>query len=130
MSQKTATEPLHFDTFEAYLEWENQQPERHELHNGFVVLMIGGSDDHNTIADNVAYFLRTHFGGQRHRCKVYRSDMSSGSASSTAAMNDVDYYLIDGILGFDETSARAARCSILDQGLRLLMRCLVVQSAR
>ena len=74
MSHETATEPLRFETFEAYLNWEEQQPERYELHDGYVVLMAGASEDHNRIADTVSFLLRTHF-GLRNRCAVFRADM-------------------------------------------------------
>jgi Uma2 family endonuclease len=75
MSHETTTEPLRFDTFEAYLDWEERQPQRYELHDGYVVLMTGGTDDHNAIADTVSFLLRVHFGGVRSRCRVYRADM-------------------------------------------------------
>jgi Uma2 family endonuclease len=74
MSHETATEPLRFETFEAYLEWEEQQPIRYELHDGQVVAMAGASEDHNTIADTVTFLLRMHY-GLRSRCKVFRADM-------------------------------------------------------
>src|SRR5450631_3149685 len=74
MSHETATEPLRFETFEAYLKWEEQQPIRYELHDGQVVAMAGASEDHNTIADTVTFLLRMHY-GLRSRCKVFRADM-------------------------------------------------------
>jgi len=89
MSHDTATEPIRFDTFEAYLAWEQQQPERYELHDGEVVAMAGASDDHNTIADNVAFLLRSHFGGLRARCKVYRAEMKLRVGSVKCRYPDV-----------------------------------------
>jgi Uma2 family endonuclease len=74
MSHETATESLRFETFEAYLNWEEQQPTRYELHDGYVVAMAGASEDHNRIADTVSYLLRGHF-GLRSRCAVFRADM-------------------------------------------------------
>ncbi len=74
MSRETATEPVRFETFEAYLDWEEEQPGRYELHDGFAVLMAGASEDHNRIADTVAYLFRDHF-GLRSRYAVFRADM-------------------------------------------------------
>jgi Uma2 family endonuclease len=74
MSHETTTEPLRFDTFEAYLDWEEQQPERYELHNGYVVAMAGATEEHNRIADNVATLLNTHY-GLRGRCHAFRAEM-------------------------------------------------------
>ncbi len=51
MKHETATEPLRFETFEAYLDWEVQQPIRYELHNGAVVALAGASELHNAMDD-------------------------------------------------------------------------------
>jgi Uma2 family endonuclease len=74
MSQETATQPLRFQTFEAYLNWEEQQPTRYELHDGYVVAMAGASETHNRIADNVALLLNQHY-GLRGRCHAFRAEM-------------------------------------------------------
>jgi Uma2 family endonuclease len=74
MSYETASEAVRFETFEAYLCWEEKQPERYELHAGHAVLMAGASEDHVRIADTVSYLLRAHF-GLRSRCAVFRADM-------------------------------------------------------
>jgi Uma2 family endonuclease len=74
MSQNAAPVPLSFDTFDAYLDWEEQQPERYELHDGVVVAMAGASEDHNRIADNVTFLLRSHY-GLRGRCTPFRAEM-------------------------------------------------------
>ncbi len=74
MKHETATEPLRFETFEAYLDWEVQQPIRYELHNGAVVALAGASELHNAIADNVLLLLNQHYGA-RGRCRAFRADM-------------------------------------------------------
>lgn len=44
MDHEPATEPRRFQTFEAYLDWEEQQLIRYELHDGYVVAMAGASE--------------------------------------------------------------------------------------
>ncbi len=74
MKHETATEPLRFETFEAYLDWEVQQPIRYELYNGRVVALAGASELHNAIADNVLLLLNQHY-EPRGRCRAFRADM-------------------------------------------------------
>jgi Uma2 family endonuclease len=74
MSHEAATEPLRFETFEAYLTWAEQQPTRYELHDGYVVAIAGASETHNRIADNVALLLNQHH-GLRGRCHAFRAEM-------------------------------------------------------
>jgi Uma2 family endonuclease len=74
MSRETATESLRFATFEAYLDWEEQQPTRYELHDGFVVATAGASETHNRIADNAALLLNQNY-GLRGRCHAFRAEM-------------------------------------------------------
>lgn len=62
----------YFDA-QSYLDWEEQQPEKHEYWAGEVFAMAGASDAHVTIALNVAMALRSHLRGSP--CSVYISDM-------------------------------------------------------
>jgi Uma2 family endonuclease len=75
-------EERRFDSFDAYLGWEEKQPGRYELHDGFVVLMAGASEDHKRIA------LRAHF-GLRNRCAVFRADMTLRIGELTNRYADV-----------------------------------------
>lgn len=65
---------------EAYLDWENQQAERHEFVHGEVFAMVGTRDTHNHIALNVAIAFRNHLKGSS--CKVYMSDIKLYVAES------------------------------------------------
>ena len=44
----------------AYLDWEDEQSEKHEYLNGEVFNMAGASEAHVTIAGNVFVALRNH----------------------------------------------------------------------
>lgn len=54
-------------TWEAYLEWEVRQPIRHELVDGQVFAMGGGTAEHDTIGNNLRAALHTQLRGQRCR---------------------------------------------------------------
>jgi len=56
-----------------YLEWEAQQPIRHEYLDGQVYAMTGGTIPHNDIALNLATALKTFLKGTT--CKVQMSDV-------------------------------------------------------
>ncbi len=56
-----------------YLQLEAQSPVKHEYFDGEVYAMAGASDDHVTIALNLATLLRNHLRGTG--CRVYISDM-------------------------------------------------------
>ncbi len=65
-------EDRHF-TPEAYFAWEEQQLERHELINGRVYAMSGGTQNHSTIAINFLLSLKSHLRGSA--CQVFSSDL-------------------------------------------------------
>jgi len=71
MSLPAYQEPLFSP--DAYLAWEEEQPEKHEYLNGEVFAMAGASETHVTIAGNVFMALRTHLRGSP--CSVFISDM-------------------------------------------------------
>jgi Uma2 family endonuclease len=60
-------------TPEAYLAYEQDQPVRHELVDGYLYAMTGGSDRHEEIALNLASALRVHLRGGS--CRVYKGDL-------------------------------------------------------
>ncbi len=53
---------------EAYLDWEAQQPLRHQYRAGEVFAMSGATDAHVTVALNLASLLRTQVRGSGCRC--------------------------------------------------------------
>lgn len=60
-------------TPEAYLAYEQDQPVRHELVDGYLYAMTGSSDRHEEIALNLASALRVHLRGGS--CRVYKGDL-------------------------------------------------------
>jgi Uma2 family endonuclease len=62
----------HYFTPEEYFVWEAQQLEKHELINGRVYAMTGGTRNHSDIAGNIMTIFKTHLRGSG--CKVYNSD--------------------------------------------------------
>lgn len=70
-------------TLDAYLVWEEQQPERHEFFAGEVFAMTGARATHNTIAGNLFAFLKQAMRGAP--CRVFISDMKLQVASANAS---------------------------------------------
>jgi len=60
-------------TWEAYLDWEAQQAIRHELVDGQVYAMGGGTAEHDTIANNLRGELRTRMRGKP--CRPHGPDL-------------------------------------------------------
>ncbi|MHB1668879.1 MAG: Uma2 family endonuclease [Thiomonas sp.] len=50
-------------TLDAYLAWEDAQPERHEFYRGEVFAMVGARRVHGLVTLNVAAALKSHFKG-------------------------------------------------------------------
>lgn len=59
-------------TPEEYFAWEEQQLERHELIDGYVYAMAGGTRNHSDIAGNFLLIIKSHLRGKG--CKTYTSD--------------------------------------------------------
>ena len=70
-------------TFEAYMAWEAEQPERHEFFAGEVVAITGARATHNTIALNIAVALRDVL--RNTSCRVFIADMKLHVASADAS---------------------------------------------
>ena len=70
-------------TFEAYMAWEAEQPERHEFFAGEVFAMTGARATHNTIALNIAVALRDVL--RNTSCRVFIADMKLHVASADAS---------------------------------------------
>ncbi|NEQ65903.1 MAG: Uma2 family endonuclease [Symploca sp. SIO2D2] len=59
-----------------YLEWEENQPIKHEYINGRVYAMTGGTIPHNDVALNLASALKNYLRGKG--CKVQMADSKVG----------------------------------------------------
>lgn len=70
-------------TFEAYMAWEAEQPERHEFFAGEVVAITGARATHNTIAGNVFLLLKQSLRGTP--CRIFFADMKLHVASADAS---------------------------------------------
>ena len=70
-------------TFEAYMAWEADQPERHEFFAGEVFAMTGARATHNTIAGNVFALLKQALRGTP--CRVFIADMKLHVAAVNAS---------------------------------------------
>lgn len=66
-------------TVEAYLDWEPCQEVRHELINGKVFAMTGGTLPHNDIAINLLTALRPHIRAQGCRINIADAKVSIAS---------------------------------------------------
>ncbi|XFA73745.1 Uma2 family endonuclease [Thermosynechococcaceae cyanobacterium Okahandja] len=60
-------------TPEEYFIWEEQQLEKHELINGRVYAMTGGTQNHSGIKINIISLIKAHLRGSQ--CKVFNSDL-------------------------------------------------------
>ncbi len=67
-----AREQERYFTPEEYFAWEEQQLERHELIDGRVYAMSGGTRNHSDIAGNFLTIIKPHLRGSG--CKTYNSD--------------------------------------------------------
>ncbi len=68
-----AREQERYFTPEEYFAWEEQQLEKHELIDGRVYAMSGGTQNHSAIAINFLLLIKTHLRG--NQCKVFNSDL-------------------------------------------------------
>ncbi len=59
-------------TPEEYFAWEEKQLEKHELIDGYVYTMSGGTRNHSDIAGNFLSIIKPHLRGSG--CKTYNSD--------------------------------------------------------
>jgi Uma2 family endonuclease len=60
-------------TPEEYFAWEEKQLERHELIDGFVYAMSGGTQNHSAIKLNIGSLIQAHLRGSQ--CRVFNSDL-------------------------------------------------------
>ena len=74
-------------TLQAYLEWENAQPDRHEFHRGEIFAMTGGRRTHGRVLTNLVRFLGNHLEGSA--CQVFADSMKVQVADDTILYPDV-----------------------------------------
>jgi Uma2 family endonuclease len=74
-------------TFEEYLEFEKTSEVRHEFVDGFVFAMAGGTDNHNSIALNIAAAIRPKV--RATPCRVFSSDVKLLTPSGYGYYPDV-----------------------------------------
>ncbi|HIK13529.1 MAG TPA: Uma2 family endonuclease [Oscillatoriaceae cyanobacterium M33_DOE_052] len=60
-------------TPEEYFAWEEKQLERHELIDGRVSAMAGGTQNHSAIKLNIGSLIKAHLRGSK--CRVFNSDL-------------------------------------------------------
>lgn len=60
-------------TPEEYFAWEEKQLERHELIDGYVYAMSGGTQNHSAIKLNIGSLIKAHLRGSK--CKVFNSGL-------------------------------------------------------
>jgi Uma2 family endonuclease len=71
--------------FEEFLSWEARQPEKFELHSGFIVAFAGGTSIHNTLSLNLVFALRRCYPPP---CRAYGSDMKVRVSENTSYYPD------------------------------------------
>jgi Uma2 family endonuclease len=79
------TQPLL--TLEAYLAWENEQPERHEFHRGEVFAMVGGRRVHGRTVLNIASAAQRALDGSP--CQAFAETMKVQIGDDTVLYPDV-----------------------------------------
>lgn len=85
--------PQYFSA-EEYLQWEDQQEEKHEYVDGMIYAMAGASESHIVITDNLTTVLVPKFRGSQ--CRSFSSDMRVEIAAKNI------YYYPDLLVTCDE----------------------------
>ena len=62
----------HFNA-ESYLQWEAQQPEKHEFYLGDIFAMVGARQEHVLVSGNIYASLKQYL--RKTPCRAYISDM-------------------------------------------------------
>ena len=74
-------------TLQAYLDWENIQPERHEFYRGEVFAMVGGRRSHGCVIANLVMYLGLQLKGSP--CRVFSESMKIQIADDTILYPDI-----------------------------------------
>ncbi len=80
-------QPLSNLSLQEFLDWENQQPERHEFHRGEVFAMVGARRVHGLIGLNIAASLKSQLKGTP--CRAFADSMKLRIAADTILYPDV-----------------------------------------
>ena len=80
-------QPLSKLSLQEFLDWENQQPERHEFHRGEVFAMVGARRVHGLIGLNIAASLKSQLKGSP--CRAFADSMKVRIAADTILYPDV-----------------------------------------
>lgn len=102
----------HYLTPEAYLEWEAQQPTKHEYVAGEIYAMVGVTQRHNVIAGNLYFHLRQHLRGRP--CQVFVGEVKLRVAKANA------YYYPDLMVVCGDHVRQAGAGSIVDDPLLVI----------
>lgn len=79
--------PLPGLTLDAYLLWENEQPESHEFYRGEIFAMVGGRRVHGRVVCNLVRALGNALEGSR--CQVFSESMKVQPAEDTILYPDL-----------------------------------------
>ncbi len=74
-------------TLQAYLEWENRQPDRNELVRGEVFAMVGAKRAHGCVVANLVRHLGNHLAGTA--CRAFTDGMKVQAADDTVLYPDL-----------------------------------------
>ena len=74
-------------SLQEFLDWENQQAERHEFHRGEVFAMVGARRIHNEVSGNVYVSLKQQLRGSP--CRVFIESMKIKVGEATILYPDV-----------------------------------------
>jgi Uma2 family endonuclease len=81
MARARSRQPPRPWTVDEFLEWERQQPERYEYVGGMIVMMVGGTLDHNVVIGNIYRRLREGLRGSP--CRAYSEAVKVRASSAT-----------------------------------------------
>ena len=88
-------------SIEQYLQWEEQQEEKHEYVNGMIYAMAGATENHVSITANFTAIILSHLRG--NQCKVLSSDMKVNIAVKNI------YYYPDILVTCDERDRQSKK---------------------
>ena len=74
-------------TLEAYLAWENEQPEKHEFHRGEVFAMVGARRAHGCVVANLSREIGNQLKGSP--CRVFTEGMKVQIGEDTVLYPDI-----------------------------------------
>lgn len=74
-------------TLQAYLDWENAQPERHEFYRGEIFAMTGGRRSHGCVTANLVMHLGLQLKGTP--CRVFSESMKIQIADDAILYPDI-----------------------------------------